>query len=138
MTLGPENLTAFDQRLTTNRSNPYPEAGTSENLGSLPVFDDSNCSSGLNATIPTWEALGPVGQAQFGNNLRYPVLSPAFEPYDPENVKNQYNDVILFDLFDNLQTDSVPAPACIQQPPFSPIGDTSRPATQYQHVYRQP
>lgn len=138
VTMGPENLTAFDQRLTTNRSNPYPESGTSANFGSLPVFDDSNCSGGLNATIPTWNDLGAVGQAQFENNLRYPVLSPFGNPYDPENVKNQYNDVILFDLFDNLQTDGVPTSACVQQPPFTPIGDPSRPATQYQHVYRQP
>ncbi len=140
VTMGPETFTAFDQRLTTNRSNPYPAAGSSLDFstGGLSVFDDSNCSGGLNATIPTWAGLGAVGQAQYGTNLRYPILPIPPDPFDPAAIEQQYDNSIVFGLNGTLQTDSVPTPACIQQAPFTPIGDPSRPATQYQHVYRQP
>jgi phospholipid/cholesterol/gamma-HCH transport system substrate-binding protein len=133
VTLGPESATAFGpQRLTTNRSNPYPVAGSSLDFagGGLPVFDSSNCVGGLNATVPEWAALTPVQQAQYEANLRY--------PFTPEEVERQYNEVITFGFAGALQTDNVPAPACPQQAPFAPLGDPSRPATQYQHVYRQP
>ena len=149
VTLGPESLTAFDQRPTTNRSNPYPAAGQSLETGPLAVFDDANCSGGLNATIPDWAGLGAAGQAQFGGlppfgtpapgNLIYPILSSTGQPYDPDNAKNQYEDIILFTMFDNLQTDDVPAPACIQQAPFAsiPPGAPGSPS-QYQKVVREP
>jgi len=133
VTLGPESTAAFGpQRLTTNRSNPYPAAGTSLDFasGGLPVFDAANCAGGLNATMPEWSSLTPAEQAQYTNNLRY--------PFTPQEVETQYNDVITFGFAEALQTDNVPAPACPQQAPFTPLGDPSRPATQYQHVYRQP
>lgn len=147
VTLGPETLAAFDQRLTTNRSNPYPAAGQSIESGPLEVFDDTNCVGGLNATIPDWAGLGAGGQARFGGlppfgtpapgNLIYPILSPIGQPYDPDGPENQYEDTLLFTMADNLQTDAVPAPACIQQADFAPIGAPGAP-TRYQHVLREP
>ena len=41
-------------------------------------------------------------------------------------------------LADNLQTDNVPAPGCVSQPLYDPIGDSTQPPTQYQQVFRQP
>lgn len=133
VTLGPESTTAFGpQRLTTNRSNPYPAAGSSLDFasGGLQVFDSTNCAAGLNATMPEWSSLTPAEQAQYTNNLRYPLT--------PTEVEEQYDNVITFGFAGQTQTNDVPAPACIQQAPFTPLGDPSRPATQYQHVYRQP
>ena len=133
VTLGPESTTAFGpQRLTTNRSNPYPTAGSSLDFasGGLPVFDSTNCAGGLNATMPEWSSLTPAEQEQYKNNMRY--------PFTPEEVERQYNEVITFGFADALQTNNVPAPACPQQAPFTPLGDPSQPATQYQHVFRQP
>ena len=147
VTLGPETLAAFDQRLTTNRSNPYPAAGQSIESGTLQVFDDTNCAGGLNAAIPDWDGLGAGGQARFGGlppfgtpapgNLIYPILQSLGTPYNPDAPKKQYEDILQFTTFNNLQTDAVPAPACIQQADFAPIGAPGAP-TQYQHVLREP
>jgi len=132
ITLGPESATAYDTRLKTNRSNPYPTAGS--NLGfagaGLRVFDDTNCAAGLSATIPNWAALTPVQQAQYQSNLRY--------PFTPAEAQAQYDQTILFAFNGQNLTDNVPAPACIQQPLSQPIGDPSKPATQYQQVFRNP
>ena len=147
VTLGPETLAAFDQRLTTNRSNPYPAAGQSIESGTLQVFDDTNCAGGLNAAIPDWDGLGAGGQARFGGlppfgtpapgNLIYPILQSLGTPYNPDAPEKQYEDILQFTTFNNLQTDAVPAPACIQQADFAPIGAPGAP-TQYQHVLREP
>jgi hypothetical protein len=97
----------------------------------LPVFNDDNCTGGgINATIPPWASLTPAQQAQYGVNLRY--------PFTAAEIEEQYNNVIQFGFAGQNQTDNVPAPACIQQPLFNPIGDPSRPPTQYQQVFREP
>jgi len=130
--LGPDSLTAYPNRLTTNRGVPYATAGSNLDFasGGMKVFNDDNCSTGLNATIAPWGSLTPIQQAQYTSNLRY--------PFTPAEVQEQYENVIEFGLGDALQTNNVPAPACIQQGPFEPLGDTSQPATQYQHVFREP
>ena len=53
--------------------------------------------------------------------------------------EEQYEDILQFTMFDNLQTDDVPAPACIQQAPFAsiPPGAPGSPS-QYQKVVREP
>jgi virulence factor Mce-like protein len=132
ITLGPETSTAFDTRLKTNRSNPYPIAGSNLDFAGagLKVFDDTNCAAGLSATIPNWAALTPAQQAQYQVNLRY--------PFTPAEVEAQYNRTILFAFTGQNLTDNVPAPACIQQPLSPPIGDPSKPDTQYQQVFRNP
>jgi len=131
VTIGPETLTAYPDRLTTNRSNPYMTAGTNLDFasGGLAQFDASNCAAGLNATIQPWAGLTPIQQAQYTNNLRY--------PFTPAEAEEQYENVIDFALGGNLQTNNVAAPACIQQAPFEPIGDPSQLPTQYQQVFRE-
>ena len=132
ITLGPESLTAFSGRLNSSRLNSYVAAGNNSDFGSgtAEVFDSSYCGAGLNATIPSWAALTPIQQAQYTSNLRY--------PFTPVEAQEQYESVIDFALDGNLQTNNVPAPACLQQAPFEPLGDPSQPATQYQHVFREP
>jgi len=132
VTLGPETVSSFDQRLTSNRSNPYPLAGSNLDLAGsgLRVFDDTNCAAGLSATIPNWAALTPVQQAQYQSNLRY--------PFTPAQAEEYYDNTVRFAFRGQNLTDNVPAPACVQQPLSPPIGDPSKPATQYQQVFRQP
>ncbi len=152
VTLGPESLAAFDQRLTINRSNPYPatvpeSTPDDQYFGNLSVFDSTNCAGGLNATIPDWAGLGAGGQARFGGlppfgtpapgNLIYPILQPLGQPYDPAAPEEQYEDILQFTMADNLQTDDLPPPACVQQADFAPIGAPGAP-TRYQHVLREP
>ncbi len=132
ITIGPESATAFDQRLKTNRSNPYPIAGSNLDFAGagLKVFDDTNCTAGLSAAVPDWALLTPAQQAQYQVNLRY--------PYTAAQAEEQYNKMIVFAFRGQNLTDNVPAPACIQQPLSQPIGDPSKPATEYQQVFRQP
>ncbi|MEX1219351.1 MAG: MlaD family protein [Solirubrobacterales bacterium] len=134
VTLGPESTTAFNpQQLSSSRANPYPMAGSNLDLAGagLPVFNDANCTGGgINATLPPWAALSPAQQAQYTVNLRY--------PFTAAEAEEQYNNVLQFGFAGFNQTDNVPAPACIQQPLFTPIGDPSRPPQQYQQVFREP
>ncbi|MBN8867698.1 MAG: MCE family protein [Solirubrobacterales bacterium] len=130
--LGPETLTAYPNGMTAGRTNPYTAPGGNINFanGGMQVFSSANCAASINATIQPWSALTPVQQAQFGLNLRY--------GYSPAEQEKTYDQVIQFMLKNQMQTNDVPAPACTQQAPFPAIGDTSQPATQYQHVYREP
>lgn len=131
--LGPETFTAYPGGgASSGRYNPYTAPGGNIDFanGGMKVFSSANCAAGVNATIQPWSALTPVQQAQFGTNLRY-----GFSPVQNEKV---YTEAIEFLMKGQNQTNSVPAPACTQQAPFTPIGDESQPATQYLHVFREP
>jgi len=138
ITLGPESFVSFPSRLTTNRTNPYTATGGAIDIasGGLKSFETSQCAGGFNATIAPWAALTPIQQAQFQTNTKY--LSAASEPTLGITTEQLYDNAIEYLMGTNNQTNAVPAPACVQQGPFEPLGDTSQPATQYQHVFRQP
>jgi len=126
--LGPGTATAFTDPLGSTRTNPYRHSGGNESIGSLQVFNDANCGTGLNASIADWSALTPVQQAQFGTNLQY--------AYDATQIENVWTNAKTLLFNGQTQTNNVRAPGCAQQAPFAPIGDTSQPSTQYQHVFR--
>jgi len=128
--VGPETLTAFPSPLTSTRTNPYVASGGNEPVGALKVFNDDNCAAGFNATFPDWAALTPVQQAQFGTNLQY--------GYSAADVESVWSNSKMLMMRNQSQTSGVPAPGCVQQDPFTPIGDPSQPPTQYQHVFREP
>jgi len=130
ITIGPESLAAYPAPLNSTRSNPYMASGGGAAVGSLKVFNSANCAGGFNATFPDWATLTPVQQAQFGTNLQY--------GYDSSQVQSVWDNAKMLMMRNQNQTSGVPAPGCSQQGPFTPIGDPSRPATQYQHVYREP
>jgi phospholipid/cholesterol/gamma-HCH transport system substrate-binding protein len=126
--LGPDTLAALNPKINSNRDNPYTRPGGNLPLGNLEVFDASTCGNGLNATLPPWEALTPIQQAQYADRLQY--------PYNAEQVENQYRNARTFTFDGNTQSSAIPAPGCRQQAPFEPLGDPSQPPTQYQHVFR--
>lgn len=138
ITLGPESFTSYPSRLSTNRTNPYTATGGAIDLasGGLKSFSTGHCGAGFNAVIPPWATLTPIQQAQFQANTKY--LSSTSEDTLGLTTQQLYESAIEYLMNDNNQTNAVPAPACIQQGPFEPLGDTSQPATQYQHVFRQP
>lgn len=129
VTVGPESLTAFPAPPAFSRTNPYVKSGGGEAIGSLEVFNSATCS-GFNAALPGWGSLTPIQQAQFGTNLQY--------PYDGAQVQGVWDNSQILMMRNQPTTNGVPAPGCAQQAPFAPIGDPSQPATQYQHVFREP
>lgn len=131
--LGPETYTAFPGTGPSNgRVNPYTAPGGNIDFanGGMKVFSSANCTGSVNATIAPWSGLTPVQQAQFGANLRYGFSAAQQEDW--------YTRAITYLMAGQNQTNNVPASACNQQAPFTPIGDESQPPTQYLHVFREP
>lgn len=141
--LGPETYSAFPGGgASSGRVNPYTAPGGNSAFasGGMQVFSAANCAASVNATIAPWAALTPVQQAQFGTNLRY-----GFSPAEQEDIYTKGIQYMMTtatsppgSAVGANQTNGVAAPACTQQAPFTPIGDPSQPATQYQHVFRAP
>jgi len=77
---------------------------------------------------------GPAGPIPA--NTRY--LSSTTGPTLGITDQELYEKAIQYLMNENNQTNNVPAPACIQQGPFEPLGDPSQPDSQYLHVFRQP
>jgi phospholipid/cholesterol/gamma-HCH transport system substrate-binding protein len=102
----PASLAIYPQRTGTDRSNPYPLPGAFNALGSggLQVFSNSNCSN------PTPSVSGPangtVSQAIIEQVIQFHLANAPESP------------------------NSVPAPACVQQNPFTFNGQ----ASQFPHV----
>jgi len=130
--LAPDSLAASSSGFDSGRVNPYTAPNEADDFanGGMKVFSSANCAAGINATIAPWSALTPVQQAQFGTNLRY--------GFGPAQQEQYYNWFIEYLMKNQNQTSTVPAPACNQQAPFSPLGDTSQPSSQYLHVFRDP
>ena len=60
--LNPESIASFDQRLTSNRANPYVEPlGYNRLADGLESFANTPCDAGITATLPdrARQALGP-------------------------------------------------------------------------------
>lgn len=99
--IGPESLAVMSSRLGTNRTNAYPHPGFLSSLASgLPVFNSSNCSN----TGPTLE----------GSPTEY-VTQELIEELYGYNVVNKPGST----------SNSVGAPSCDKQSPFTFNGTTS-------------
>jgi hypothetical protein len=141
--LGPETYTAYPGGgASSGRVNPYTAPGGNFDFadGGMKVFSSANCASSVNATIAPWSALTPVQQAQFGLNLRYGFSTAQQEDWYTRAITylmTTTQNPVLGPVVGANQTDFVAAPPCTQQAPYTPIGDSSQPATQYLHVFRQ-
>jgi ABC-type transporter Mla subunit MlaD len=122
--LGPESVSTFPRRLTTNRNSAYSPPRWAEGLASgLPGFDTRQCSSGITAAL----------------NPSTPSSSAFKERTKKSELKESedlFNRIKKFAFVEQTNTNSVPAPGCIQQAPFSPIYGAG-PATAYQHTFEQ-
>jgi virulence factor Mce-like protein len=104
--LGPESLAIYSKRIGTNRANPYFQPGAFSALGNggLQVFEGGSCAD----SAPS-------------------VSGPANETIP----KSLIEDLIKFQIANAPETpNTVPAPACNKQGPFTFNGQTS----QYPHV----
>jgi phospholipid/cholesterol/gamma-HCH transport system substrate-binding protein len=102
--MSPESLALYPLRVGTNRANPYFKAGAFRSLGSLQVFNTSNCSN------PVPSISGPpsatVSQSLIELILQFKVANPPESP------------------------NAVASPPCSQQGPSTFNGQTS----QFPHV----
>jgi virulence factor Mce-like protein len=104
--LGPESLAIYSQRIGTDRSNPYFKPGAFRFLGNggLQVFSNSACSN----AVPS-------------------VSGPANETISQSLIEQ----IIQFKVANAPESpNTIPAPACNQQSPFTFNGQTS----QFPHV----
>jgi phospholipid/cholesterol/gamma-HCH transport system substrate-binding protein len=107
ISIGPEALAVYNQRIGTNRANPYFQSGGLNLLGSggLQSFSTANCAN----SAPS--ASGPPNAA---------ISQGLIEQLIHDHVVNSPESA----------TNEVPTPACLQQAPFTWEGTTG----QFPHV----
>jgi phospholipid/cholesterol/gamma-HCH transport system substrate-binding protein len=124
--LNPESLASFDQRLKSNRANPYfKPLGYSRLADGLEAFANTPCSAGITATLP------PASQVASDPNFQLHT-TPVFP--DPTDL---YNRVKSYAFGDVSSTDNVARPPCAKQGKFKSIGRSPE-FTHYLHVRREP
>jgi phospholipid/cholesterol/gamma-HCH transport system substrate-binding protein len=120
----PESLAAYPSRLTSNRTSAYPQPLASELLASgLPSFDTRGCSAGAVATLDPKTPENPTFLARTKKK----------ELAESEDF---FNRLKKYAYGEQLSSAAVPAPGCVQQAPFSPVGRGGG-TTTYQHYFEQ-
>jgi phospholipid/cholesterol/gamma-HCH transport system substrate-binding protein len=121
--LGPDSLAAYPNRLTTNRASAYSQPGAARGLAAgLPSFETRQCSSGIVATLDPNTPNDPDFNARTGGNV--------------DEATDFFNRLKQFAFGSQDSSSSIPAPGCVQQAPFAPIGKSGAPTT-YQQVFPQ-
>jgi phospholipid/cholesterol/gamma-HCH transport system substrate-binding protein len=128
--LGPESLSTYPSRLTTNRNSAYSLPLATQRLAEgLLSFDTRQCSSGTVASLNSESAKDPAFSGRIAENGRTAE----------ENEKRSgefFNRLKKYAYSEQGSSASIPAPGCAQQPPFNPLGKAG-PPTAYQHTYEQ-
>ncbi|HVR06163.1 MAG TPA: MlaD family protein [Solirubrobacteraceae bacterium] len=123
ITIRPENLAVYSQRLGVNRANPYFHSGALDQIaGGLPVFSGAACANSAPAVSgpPTGavtqqlieQLQGKVTTFKGAHESAPPVANEPSQPGEP------------------AKPNAVAAPGCTQQSPFTWEGTTS----QFPHV----
>ncbi len=134
--LNPETIASFDQRLTSNRSNPYVEPlGYNRLADGLESFANTPCAAGITATLPDRATV--AGDPNFQAHLSTSIFNPSLS--DPDSLYDRIKSFALAlpatpaaaSLVD------VPAPQCVTQSNFRSVGRSPE-STPFLHVRRQP
>jgi len=121
--LGPETLSTYPNRTTTNRNSAYSQPGASNHLAEgLLSFDTRQCSAGITAT------LNP-------NTPNEPAFNQRTKG-DVAKATDFFNRLKHYAFAEQTSSSSIPAPGCASQAPFEPIYGGG-PATTYQHTFEQ-
>jgi phospholipid/cholesterol/gamma-HCH transport system substrate-binding protein len=137
--LGPESLASFDQRLNSDRANPYfKPLGYNQLANGLKSFANTPCGGGITATLPPRAKV--AGDPNF-QPYATPANPPEYNPLmgDPANLYDRIKS-FAFGLPPSpgaTSTSAVPAPPCDKQGNFRSIGRSPE-STPYLHVRRQP
>jgi virulence factor Mce-like protein len=124
--LTPEGLATYQQRIGTNRGNAYPLPGAFSALASgLSVFSSASCAN--SAPSLSGPPLGAINQSIIDQ-----LIGRAPNATEPEKESQVENHTLFPPVANDPKnaTNSVPAPACKQQGPFTFNGLTS----QYPHA----
>jgi phospholipid/cholesterol/gamma-HCH transport system substrate-binding protein len=122
--LNPESLATFPARLTTNRNSAYSPPQWAKGLATgLPGFGIQQCRGGLTASLNPDTPNNPAFKERT-KNTPTEAASPLFSRLKSYAFVEQTNTGLL------------PAPACTQQAPFSPLYGSGT-ATAYQHTLEQ-
>jgi len=125
--LNPESLASFDQRLNTDRANPYfKPLGYSRIADGLESFANTPCGAGITATLP------PASQVASDPNFQLHTNPPFFP--DPTDL---YNRIKSYAFGGVSSTSNVARPPCAKQGKFESIGRSPE-FTHYLHVRREP
>jgi virulence factor Mce-like protein len=123
--LNPESIATYQNRLTTNRSNPYVEPGGALKVATgLESFAVDACPGGtrINANLLPTTPTDPI----FVN--RFPLADPT----------DLFNRIVNFGFNGGLASGAVPAPPCTNQGPQQSIATTIPELTNYLHVGDNP
>ncbi|HWO15524.1 MAG TPA: MlaD family protein [Solirubrobacterales bacterium] len=121
--LGPDSLAAYPNRLTVNRASAYSQPGAARGLAAgLPSFETRQCSSGIVATLDPNTPNDPDFNARTDG--------------DVDQATNFFERLKQFAFGSQDSSSGIPAPGCVQQAPFAPIGKSGAPTT-YQQVFPQ-
>ncbi len=121
--LNPESVATYSNRLTVNRNSAYSPPLWAKGLASgLPGFDTRQCSSGITATLDPETPKNPAFNERTGGDVK--------------KATDLFERLKKYAFAEQSSTSSIPAPACTQQAPLSPIYG-SGPATSYQRTFEQ-
>jgi hypothetical protein len=111
--LSPEALAGFPARLKPNRTNPYVQpGGYTELTKGLESFSTEQCTGGITAK------LDPADAGDFPDDL--------------------FDRIKLYAYGDELNSNDIPAPRCVEQDTFASLGGSFEEFTDYLHIRAQP
>jgi phospholipid/cholesterol/gamma-HCH transport system substrate-binding protein len=120
---GPESLTTYSNRLTSNRNNAYIQPRAFAGLAKgLPNFDTRQCSAGITASLDPNTPNEPAFNQRTGGDVK--------------KATDFFDRLKKYAFAEQSSSASIPAPGCAAQAPFEPIYG-SGPATIYQHTFEQ-
>jgi phospholipid/cholesterol/gamma-HCH transport system substrate-binding protein len=122
--LTPEGLAVYQQRIGTNRANAYPQPGAYHSLASgLSVFSSASCAN--SAPSLSGPALGTITNETIEQLIG---LLPGSRKEGPGGHPGVEDHAVFPPVANNPENpaNSVPAPACNQQAPFTFNGETSQ------------
>jgi virulence factor Mce-like protein len=122
--LTPEGLAVYQQRIGTNRANAYPQPGAFHSLASgLSVFSSASCAN--SAPSLSGPPLGTITNEIIEQLIG---LEPGSGKEGPEGHPGVENHSLYPPVANNpgKASNSIPAPACNQQGPFTFNGETSQ------------
>jgi ABC-type transporter Mla subunit MlaD len=120
---GPESLSTYANRTTTNRNSAYSQPGASKHLAEgLLNFDTRQCSTGITATLDPNTPNEPAFNQRTKGDVK---LATEF-----------FSRLKHYAFAEQSSSSSIPAPGCSSQAPFKPIYGSGA-STTYQHTFEQ-